>query len=325
MRITGIDHLHTFQDDLEGAINFLSNILGNRWFGPLERPIVNVKVAFSDGGLEGVEPMGQDKFGTASYLAKHGPGLASIGLKVPELDAAVSELEARGIRCMTKTAPNRTDIGLKAAVFDPDSCHGIKLELLQYNSTTPMAVASLNWAEKMPWAQAPIHPKSATGIRVGSIDHLNLFQYDLEDSVRFFADIWSAKWIGPIERPELKFRMAFSDIGINIIQPTGQDRLGITDYMKQHGEIIGSVGYKVPDLEAAISELESKGVRLINRVDYSDKPHGDLKAAVFDPASAYGIMFEIVEYQASAPVALANLNWNRELPWMLGATPTTSS
>ena len=70
------------------------------------------------------------------------------------------------------------------------------------------------------------------------------------------------------------------------------------------------------DIESAISELESKGVRLIGRGTYAENLDSDIKIAVFDPDTAYGIMLELVEYQDTTPVAVANLNWINRLPWM---------
>ena len=178
---------------------------------------------------------------------------------------------------------------------------------------TPLAIAGLNWVREMPWMQKK---KPASSIAGNKFDHLNLFQEDLETSMKFMADLLGIRWIGPMDHPKSKIRIALSDAGINIIQPTGQDDFGISDYMKKQGEGVGSLGFKVPDIEAAISEFESKGVRLVGRGIYTDDPNSDLKSAVFDPESTFGIMLELVEYQNTTPVALANLDWVKKLPWV---------
>lgn len=316
MQISRFDHLHVFENDRDAAVSFFSEILGNRWIG-MERPHVNLRVAFSDDGLEVIQPTGQDRLGISEYLERHGPGIGSVGLKVPDIEEAITEFESKGVRVAGRGSyVTRPDIDIKAAIFKPESAHGVPLELVEYRSMTPVAIASLNWIREMPWMQPPVKPKSANSISFGRNDYLNLFQYELEESVKFFANLLGIKFIGPIEQTKLKLRMAFSDAGINIIQATGKDRLGVADYMKKYGEGVGSLGFKVLDIESAISELESKGVRLIGRGIYADNPNSDIKAAVFDPDCAYGIMLELVEYQDTTPVAVANLNWIHKLPWM---------
>jgi catechol 2,3-dioxygenase-like lactoylglutathione lyase family enzyme len=234
---------------------------------------------------------------------------------VPEIEEAITELESKGVslkgRGMYVTRP---DLDIKAAVFKPETVHGMPLEVVEFGYMEPLAVACLDWVRDMPWMQPPVKPTAP--ILAGKFDHLNLFQNDLEVSSKFFSDILGIKFIGPIERTEAKIRIAFSDAGINIIQPTGEDSLGISEYLKKHGEGTGCLGFKVPDIESAISVFESKGVRLISRGLYGENPDSDIKSAIFDPDTAYGLMLELVEYHDTTPVALANLNWVNKLPWM---------
>lgn len=316
MKISGIDHLHIFENDRDAAVNFFSDLLCSRWIG-LDRSWLKIIVAFSDNGIEVIQPIGKDSMGIAAYLEKHGPGIGSVGVLVPEIEKAITEIESKGVELAGKGSyATKPEVDIKAAVFKPDKAHGVPLEIVEYGMMTPMAITGLNLVQEMPWMQPPKEGKKETSIMGDRIDHLNLFQFNLEESVKFFGDLLGLRWIGPIEHPELKIRMAFSDAGINIIQPTGQDSLGISDYMKKHGEGTGSLGFKVTDIEAAISEFESKDVKLIGKGMYASNPNTDLKVAVFDPESAFGVMFELVEYQNTTPVALANLDWVKRLPWM---------
>lgn len=319
MQISGVDHLHVFENDLEAAANRLYETLGIRWLSVIERDWVHIRVTFSDNGIEIIQPTGGDTIGIEAYLKKHGPGIGSVGLRVPDIEAAIAEFESNGVRLQGRgsyaTHPE-LNIDVKAAIFKPESAHGVPFELVEYRWLSPMATATINWVSEISWMQPEMKPKSATSIKADRIDHLSFFQEDLETSVKFFDKLLGVRWVGPIELPELKLRMALSEVGFNIIQPTGRDRLGVSDYMKKHGEGVGSLGFKVPDIEAAISELESKGVHLIGRGVYADKPKSDLKAAVFDPDSTCGIMVQLVEYQTATAIALGNLNWLKRLPWM---------
>ncbi|MFC1993419.1 VOC family protein [Chloroflexota bacterium] len=319
MQIPGVDHLHVFEEDLEAAANRLYETLGIRWIKAIERDWVHIRVTFSDNGIEIIQPTGGDPIGIEAYLKKHGPGIGSVGLRVPDIEAAISEFEANGVQIESRGSyalyPERKP-DIKAAIFKPESAHGIPFELVEYRWMSPMGIAAINLVSDMSWLQPETKPKSATSVRADRIDHINFFQDNLEASVKFFGKLLNIKWIGPIDFPELKLRVAFSEVGFNIVQPTGQDRMGVSDYMKKHGEGVGSLGFKVVDIEAAIKELASKGVRLIGRGLYVDKPNCDLKAAVFDPDSTCGIMVQLVEYQTATAVAIGNLEWMKNQPWM---------
>jgi len=318
MHIASIDHIHIFETDLEKAAHFFSDILNCRWVGPLERPQISIRTAFSENGMEIIQPTSpDDNLGISAYIEKHGTGIGTLGLRVPDIEKAISEFESNGAALLARGSyVTRPNIDVKAAVFTSESAHGVPFELVEYGNITPMAVAGLNWVHDMPWMQTPIKPGSAMNIKAESINNVTLFQDNLQDSVTFFSSLLGVKWIGPIEITDLNIKIAFSDAGINIIEPTGEDNMGILNYIKEKGEGIGSIGFKVLDIEKAISELESKNVRLMGKGTVTGKQDGDLKMAFFDPETSYGVMIELVEFQNYTPVVLANLNWVQKLPWI---------
>lgn len=318
MQISSIDHIHVFQTDLEEAVRFFSDIFNCRWVGPIERPQISVRTAFSENGIEIIQPtVPDDKLGISKYIEKHGIGIGTLGLKVPDIEKAIAEFESMGAVLLERGSyATRPNIDVKAAVFTSESAYGVPFELVEYGNMAPMGIAGLNWIHKMPWMQSAIKTKSATNIRAERINNITFFQDDLNDSTRFFASLLGIRWIGPVELKHLKIKIAFSDAGINIIQPIGRDNFGILEYMKKNGKGIGSIGFKVPDIEKAILELESKKVRLIGSGAFTGKQNGDLKLAFFDPKTSYGIMIELVEFQNYTPVVLANLNWVQKLPWI---------
>ena len=318
MQISSIDHIHIFETDLEEAAHFFSDILNCRWVGPLERPQISIRTAFSENGIEIIQPTDpDDKLGISDYMKKHGTGIGTLGLRVPDIEKAISEFESNGAVLLARGSySTRPNIDVKAAVFTSESAYGVPIELVEYGNMAPMAIAGLDWVHKMPWMQPPIKPGSALNIKAERINNITFFQEDLHDSVKFFSSLLGVRWVGPVEVNDLSIKIAFSDAGINIIQPVGEDSLGILEYMKKRGAGIGSIGFKVPDIEKAISELESKNVRLVGSGTFTEKQNGDLKIAFFDPETSYGIMIELVEFQNYTPVVLANLNWVQKLPWV---------
>ena len=316
MKIHGVDHVHIFQPDLEKAADFYSYIMGCRFIDTIDHNQAYIKVTFSDNGLEIVEPYGPNKFEIPELMEKYGPGIGTVGFKVPEIESAIAEMEDKGVELISRSSyswrpPGEVDI--KACAFRPESLRGLPVEFVEFQEMTPISIAALNWIQRRSWKHDKSKPQAFFAER---INHLNLYQKDLEAAARFYSNLFEMKWVGPFEKPDLKLRVAYSDVGINIYQPMGDDPFGVSALIEKRGEGVGSLGFKVPDLEAAISELESKGVRLLGRGEYADNPEVDLRVAAFDPDSCFGLPLELVEFQQTTPVAVANLTWIQEMPWM---------
>jgi len=308
----GIDHIHIFSKNLENTVDFFSNMLGSKWIGPIEIPQANIRTSFSDDGMEVVQSTGPDKDGVAPFLESHGPGIGSVGFRVPDIEKAISRFEKNGVTLISRGSYTfRPEVDVKSAAFTADSAHGVPLELVEFGGMTPIGLASSGWVSKLPWINTANKSPGNKIIHSAKINHLNLFQNNLEKSVRFFSPIFQCNWIGPFEIPELNLKIAYSDVGINIFQPDGEDSLGIYNYIQKYGEGVGSLGIKVFDRESAISELESQGVHLLGKFNFCDT-----KSAYFNPDDSHGVMLELVEFQDVTPVGFGNLNLVRKLPWM---------
>lgn len=146
-------------------------------------------------------------------------------------------------------------------------------------------------------------------MKVEKIDHIHIVVKDLEATVKLLSNILGSHFVGPMEFPTI--RTAFDDLGFEIIQPkTPSDPRA--EFIEEHGEGVGAVGLKVPNVDEAAAELEAKGIQIIRR---RGGPERDIKVALTDPKSAYGVQFELVEYQNTRGVLWANLNKVRELHW----------
>jgi methylmalonyl-CoA/ethylmalonyl-CoA epimerase len=66
----------------------------------------------------------------AKYVAKRGPGLHHITLRVDDLAAALAQLKARGVRLIDE-APRPGAHGSLVAFIHPASAHGVLVELKQ--------------------------------------------------------------------------------------------------------------------------------------------------------------------------------------------------
>jgi methylmalonyl-CoA/ethylmalonyl-CoA epimerase len=145
MKIEKIDHVHVLVKDLEKAMKFFSDIMGTQFIGPIEGQY-NM-VAFDNAGLELLSPKSPDSpFAKPMEKMEAGEGLFSIGLKVPDLDEALAELEAKGVKCTVKV--ERPD--LKAAQLDPADAHGVVIELVEYDTVPSVALANMGKTSEIP-------------------------------------------------------------------------------------------------------------------------------------------------------------------------------
>ena len=66
------------------------------------------------------------------YLAKRGPGLHHITLRVDDIRAALAQLKARGVRLIDEE-PRPGAHGTLVAFIHPASAHGVLVELAQHD------------------------------------------------------------------------------------------------------------------------------------------------------------------------------------------------
>jgi hypothetical protein len=59
---------------------------------------------------------------------------------------------------------------------------------------------------------------------------------------------------------------------------------------------VAALSFKVPDIESAIAELQSQGIRLVGTVNYDH-----LKEAQFHPQDWHGVMLELCQYEERHP------------------------
>ena len=149
MKVERIDHIHIAVKDLEAAAKFFSDTIGSRWFGPKQgRP--GFQIAFDNLGLELQQPTTPDN-PVAKHLEEHGQGVTWIGLKVPNLDEAVAELKAKGIRVEYWIDYTGLKVDLKAArTVDPEETYGVMFELVEYEDVPPAALGNWNKLGEVP-------------------------------------------------------------------------------------------------------------------------------------------------------------------------------
>ena len=127
-----LDHIGIAVSSLDAALAFYRDALGLEIDPPEDVPSQRVRAHFipvGEAALELLEATAEDS-PIAKYLAKRGPGLHHITLRVDDITAALAELKARGVRLIDE-APRPGAHGSLVAFIHPISAHGVLVELKQ--------------------------------------------------------------------------------------------------------------------------------------------------------------------------------------------------
>ena len=127
MRVERIDHIHIAVRNLDQAIKFFSDALGTTFSDIIVDKTFALRSVLDPLGIELLESTSPEGV-IAKFLEKRGEGLHAISLKVPDIEDAIAELKARGLRMV-----GRNDTGkLKEAQFHPKDAFGVLIELCEY-------------------------------------------------------------------------------------------------------------------------------------------------------------------------------------------------
>jgi methylmalonyl-CoA/ethylmalonyl-CoA epimerase len=127
-----LDHVGIAVANVADAFAFYRDALGLEIEAPELVASQNVRahfVATGQSALELLEATADDS-PIAKYVAKRGPGLHHITLRVDDIEAALARLKERGVR-LIDDAPRPGAHGSLVAFIHPSSAHGVLVELKQ--------------------------------------------------------------------------------------------------------------------------------------------------------------------------------------------------
>jgi methylmalonyl-CoA/ethylmalonyl-CoA epimerase len=127
-----LEHVGIAVADLAAALAFYRDALGLEVSPPEDVPSQRVRAHFIEAGqasLELLEATADDS-PIAKYVAKRGPGIHHITLRVDDVAAVLARLKARGVRLIDET-PRTGAHGALVAFIHPASAHGVLVELTQ--------------------------------------------------------------------------------------------------------------------------------------------------------------------------------------------------
>lgn len=138
-----IDHIGIAVGDLAESLAFFRDALGLELDPPEEVPSQRVRAHFlrqrsspeglddasGEATLELLEATSEDS-PIAKFVARRGPGLHHVALRVDDIVAALAELKGRGVRLIDETPRPGAHHSL-VAFLHPSSTHGVLVELKQ--------------------------------------------------------------------------------------------------------------------------------------------------------------------------------------------------
>lgn len=129
MQARRIDHLAIAVQDLAAAVQTYQTNFGLPQVDSGEVPslgICNALLQIGDAQIELITPL-TEQGPVAEFLSQQGGGMYLLALEVDALDAAVAELQDKGVQ--VKVAEGSA--GKRIAFVSPKATHGVRLQLLE--------------------------------------------------------------------------------------------------------------------------------------------------------------------------------------------------
>ena len=132
MKIKHIDHIGIAVNKIEEAGKFYTDVLGLKIQDMETVSDQKVHVAFipiTDSEVELLESMEPDG-PVAKYIASRGEGIQHIAFRVENIDEALKELKAKGVRLIDEESRKGAG-GAKIAFIHPKETNGVLVELCE--------------------------------------------------------------------------------------------------------------------------------------------------------------------------------------------------
>ena len=132
MKVLKIDHLGIAVNSIDAGKNFWTDALGLEFEGSETVAEQKVTTAFFPVGesevelLESTAPDGP----VAKYIEKKGEGIQHVAFRVENIEEAIAELKAKGVRMIDET-PRIGAGGARIAFLHPKSTNGVLVELCE--------------------------------------------------------------------------------------------------------------------------------------------------------------------------------------------------
>jgi len=132
MKVEKIDHVAINVKDLKKAAQFFADLLGTEFSSSAVFKELDLVSLVDPLGIELIEPLTADG-PTAKAIEQRGEGVSLLSFKVSNVDEAMAEMKARGIRLVNMIDRPK----MKAAIYHPKDTFGVMIELIEYKAEHP--------------------------------------------------------------------------------------------------------------------------------------------------------------------------------------------
>ena len=130
--------------------------------------------------------------------------------------------------------------------------------------------------------------------KITKINHVAIAVDDFEEALIFWRDALGLELDHIEDVPSQKSKVAFLPVGegeVELVKPTEEDT-GVAKFLAKNGPGMHHLCFEVDDIDGMLSNLNEKGVRLINAEPLVLEGR---KMAFIHPKSANGVLVELYE------------------------------
>ena len=132
-------------------------------------------------------------------------------------------------------------------------------------------------------------------VMIKKLDHIGIAVSNLDEALKLYSDVMGLKLTGIEVVEEQKVRVAFLTVGdteLELLESTSPDG-PIAKFIEAKGQGVQHLAFKVDNVEKAIEEMKTKGMRMID--EKSRYGAGGSKIAFMHPKSSNGVLIELSE------------------------------
>ncbi|GHT11976.1 methylmalonyl-CoA epimerase [Bacteroidia bacterium] len=132
-------------------------------------------------------------------------------------------------------------------------------------------------------------------MQISHIEHIGIAVKSLAEAIPYYENTLGLKCYNVEEVQDQKVRTAFFMVGqtkIELLESTSPDGT-IAKFIENRGEGVHHIAFATNGVNAALQELEGKGIRLIDQ--QSRKGAEGLNIAFLHPKSTLGVLTELCE------------------------------
>jgi methylmalonyl-CoA/ethylmalonyl-CoA epimerase len=132
-------------------------------------------------------------------------------------------------------------------------------------------------------------------MKIKHIDHIGIAVNSIHDAGKFYRDVLNLDIVGTENVAEQQVNVAFlpiTDSELELLEstdPTGP----VSRFIQSKGEGVQHIAFRVENIDEALNELKSKGIKLIDEEPRTGA--GGARIAFIHPKETNGVLIELCE------------------------------